>query len=87
MEHNYTNLLFITQKIHQNDDDLAFVILWVKQFIKQGVMVQVICLEKRDFDDSFPVYSLGKEMGYGKLRCVWRFFKFIFGAKKILLRL
>ncbi len=70
-------LLFITQKIHQNDDDLAFVILWVKQFIREGFDVQVICLEKRDFDDSFPVYSLGKEVGYGKFRRVFRFLKFI----------
>ncbi len=78
MENNRTTLLFITQKIHQNDDDLGFVILWIKEFIKQGVNVQVICLEKGDFDNSFPVYSLGKEMGYGKLRRVLRFLKFIF---------
>ena len=88
---NKTSLLFITQKIHQNDDDLAFVILWVKEFIKQGVNVQVICLEKGDFsapggpalggDTPFPVYSLGKELGYGKLRRVLRFLKFIFTLK------
>src|SRR3990172_2831557 len=71
-------LLFITQKIHQNDDDLAFVILWIKEFIKQGIDVRVICLEKRDFDDSFPVYSLGKEKGYGKIVRIIRFLKFIF---------
>lgn len=71
-------LLFITQKIHQNDDDLAFVILWIKQFIREGFDVKVICLEKRDFDDSFPVYSLGKELGYGKIRRTLRFLKFIF---------
>ena len=56
-------LLFITQKIHQKDDDLAFVILWIKEFIRQGAEVEVICLEKREFDDSFPVHSLGKEKG------------------------
>lgn len=74
-------LLFITQKIDQNDDDLAFVILWVKEFIKQGVNVHVICLEKGNFDNSFPVYSLGKEFGYGKARRALRFFKFIFTLK------
>lgn len=74
-------LLFITQKIHQNDDDLAFVVLWVKQFIREGFDVQVICLEKRDFDDSFPVYSLGKELGFGKIRRTLRFLKFIFTLK------
>ena len=28
-------LLFITQKIHEDDDDLAFVVLWIKQFIRE----------------------------------------------------
>jgi len=71
-------LLFITQKIHQADDDLAFVILWIKEFIRQGVDVRVICLEKGEFDDSFPVYSLGKEKGAGKLIRMIIFWKLIF---------
>ena len=74
-------LLFITQKIHQNDDDLAFVILWIKEFIKQGVDVQVICLEKGEFDGSFPVYSLGKEKGAGKIKRALNFLKLIFTLK------
>ncbi len=74
-------LLFITQKIHQHDDDLAFVILWIKEFIRQGVDVQVICLEKGESDDSFPVYSLGKEKGYGKIRRSLLFLKYIFTLK------
>lgn len=74
-------LLFITQKIHQNDDDLAFVILWLKEFIRQGVEVQAICLEKRDFDNSFPVYSLGKEEGRGKISRILKFLKLIFSLK------
>lgn len=71
-------LLFITQKINTNDDDLAFVILWIKEFIRQGVEVEVICLERGVFDDSFALYSLGKERGYGRLRRVLRFFSLIF---------
>jgi glycosyltransferase involved in cell wall biosynthesis len=71
-------LLFITQKINSKDDDLAFVILWIKEFIKQGAEVKVICLEKGDFDKSFEVHSLGKERGFGKLRRVFRFLKLIF---------
>ncbi|KKR49045.1 MAG: hypothetical protein UT86_C0001G0017 [Candidatus Magasanikbacteria bacterium GW2011_GWC2_40_17] len=74
-------LLFITQKIHQKDDDLAFVILWIKEFIRQGAEVEVICLEKREFDDSFPVHSLGKEKGFGKLSQVLEFWKLIFTLK------
>lgn len=56
-------LLFITQKIHAHDDDLAFTILWIQEFIRAGFEVVVICLEKRDFNGSFPVHSLGKEDG------------------------
>lgn len=74
-------LLILTQKIDKNDDDLAFVILWVKEFIKQGADVSVICLEKGEFDDSFPVYSLGKERGVGKIGRIIRFFKYIFTLK------
>lgn len=74
-------MLFITQKIHQNDDDLAFAILWVKEFIRQGLDVQVICLERRDFDDSFPVHSLGKENGVGLIGRIVNFYKYIFTLK------
>ena len=73
-----TKLLFITQKMHQGDDDHAFVILWVKEFIRQGIDVKVICLEKWDFDDSFPVYSLGKERGKNRFLRALRFYKLIF---------
>lgn len=81
IEPRKTRLLFVTQKIHQNDDDLAFAILWVKEFMRQGVDVQVICLEKRDFDGSFPVFSLGKETGAGKITRALRFLKLIMTLK------
>lgn len=74
-------LLFITQKINEKDDDLAFVTLWIKEFINQGASVNVICLEKGDFDNSFPVYSLGKEKGFGKIKRIFIFLKLIFSLK------
>jgi len=70
-------LLFITQKIHERDDDLAFAILWIKQFEREGFDVSVICLESGEFDGSFPVYSLGKERGVGKLGRALRFLALI----------
>src|SRR4029077_9428208 len=70
-------LLFVTQKIREDDDDLAFVILWVKEFIRQGFHVEVICLEKGAFDDSFPVHSLGKESGGGKIARALKFLRLI----------
>lgn len=74
-------LLFITQKIDELDDDLAFVTQWIDEFIEAGFEVEVLCLEKGSFDDRFPVYSLGKELGYGKLKRIFRFYKYLFSKK------
>lgn len=74
-------LLFITQKIDEQDDDLAFVTQWVDEFILQGFDVEVLCLEKGTFDHRFPVYSLGKELGYGRIKRAIRFYKYIFSSK------
>jgi glycosyltransferase involved in cell wall biosynthesis len=64
-DHQMMKLLFVTQKISADDDDLGFVILWVNEFIRQGYEVDVICLEEGKHSASFPVHSLGKERGYG----------------------
>ena len=72
-----TRLLFITQKIAEDDDDLAFVMLWIDELRRQGADVKVICLEKGTSKVDFPVYSLGKEEGKSKLSQLIRFFKII----------
>lgn len=74
-------LLFITHKIHERDDDFAFAILWIKEFIRQGFEVEVICLEKRDFSGDFPVHSLGKEKGAGRIKILLEFWRLIFTLK------
>lgn len=74
-------LLFITQKIKEDDDDLAFVILWIKEFIHQGVDVEVIALEVHGSSHGFPVHSLGKERGAGKLSRIVTFLKLIVTLK------
>lgn len=74
-------LLFITQKIDEQDDDLAFVTQWIDEFIAQDFEVEVLCLEKGNFDDRFPAYSLGKEQGIGKIRRIIKFYKYIFTHK------
>lgn len=76
-----SNLLFITQKIDENDDDLAFVPQWVDEFIKNNFSVSVICLEKGTFNNRFPVHSLGKELGRGKFARLVTFFELIFSLK------
>ncbi|MCB9814270.1 glycosyltransferase family 4 protein [Candidatus Nomurabacteria bacterium] len=71
-------LLFITQKIDEQDDDLAFVTQWIDEFIKSGFEVEVLCLEKGKFDGRFTVQSLGKEKGSGKVKRIFSFYKYIF---------
>ncbi len=67
-------LLFITQKMHEQD---AFTILWIRAFMARGYTVKVICLEDRVSPMDFEIYSLGKEKGAGKFSQVLRFFKLI----------
>lgn len=81
MEKNKNRLLFITQKIHENDDDLAFAPLWVKAFIAEGFDVSVICLERGDFSGGFPVHSLGKERGRNKIQQAIEFLRLALSLK------
>ncbi len=67
-------LLFITQKLHQQD---AFGALWVRAFQRQGYEVEVICLEAGKEQFSFPVHSLGKERGASRLRSFLAFERLI----------
>lgn len=56
-------LLFITPKIDETHDDLAFASLWAKAFQDAGFDVQVICTAKGQSSLAFPVHSLGGERG------------------------
>jgi len=70
-------LLVVSERINQADDDIAFHVLWVQELVRQGFDVEVICLEKGVFDDSFPVHSLGKEDGVGLVGRILRFARLI----------
>ena len=74
-------LLFVTHKIHEQDDDFAFTSLWVKEFIRQGFDVEVICLEKGIHTADFKVYSLGKEKGFPIWKSLLIFWKLILKLK------
>ena len=67
-------ILFITQKLKEQD---AFGVLWVREFIRQGFSVTVVCLEGSAESFEFPVHSLGKESGASKLQSIVRFEKLI----------
>lgn len=77
-------LLFITQKLHQQD---VFALLWVRAFQRLGYDVTVLCLENRtDLTaqtlgvDNLPlptIVSMGKERGSDKVVQVLIFWKAI----------
>ncbi len=77
-------LLFITQKLHEQD---AFTILWVEAWQRRGYDVTVVCLEwkphaamtalGRDHAPNVDVRSLGKESGASKFMQIARFLWYV----------
>jgi glycosyltransferase involved in cell wall biosynthesis len=75
-----TRLLFITPKINDKDDDVAFAALWAKGFQDAGFDVQIICGEKGE--TSLPdVYSVEHKQGGSRIASLLRFWKLIFTLK------
>jgi glycosyltransferase involved in cell wall biosynthesis len=72
-------LLIITQKVNKNDPILGFFCEWVEQFAKHFAFVNVICLEKGQYDrpTNVSIISLGKESGLGRLTYFKNFFKYL----------
>lgn len=56
-------LLIVTQVVDKNHPALGFFLGWVEEFAKHCDEVQVLCLQKGEFDlpENVFVYSLGKE--------------------------
>jgi glycosyltransferase involved in cell wall biosynthesis len=70
-------LLFITPKIDERHDDLAFASLWAKAFADAGFAVTVVCTSKGESTLPFPVLSLGGERGTPRWLQVFRFWKIL----------
>ena len=70
-------LIFITPKIDESHDDLAFASLWAQGFIDAGFDVQVICTSIGPHSLSVPVHSLGGEKGAKRWMQVLRFWKLL----------
>lgn len=70
-------LLFITPKIDETHDDLAFAGLWANAFQDAGFDVTVICTTKGPHRLTMPVHSLGGEHGASRLVQFVRFQKLI----------
>lgn len=73
-------MLFITQKIDQNDSVLGVYHEWVKRLAGKVDKVSVICLfqGRVDLPAGVRVLSLGKEMGESRLKYLLNFYKYIF---------
>ncbi len=69
-------LLFITPKIDEQDDDLAFTSLWARAFADEGFDVTALCGAKGACSLPFPVYGMGHRQGrrdiFPILRFLWR---------------
>jgi glycosyltransferase involved in cell wall biosynthesis len=74
-------LLFITPKIDETHDDLAFASLWAKAFQDAGFDVTVICTNKCPNSLTMPLYSLGGENGASRIVQFLRFQKLIVTLK------
>lgn len=70
-------LLFITPKIDETHDDLAFASLWAKAFQDAGFDITIICGEKGVTRLTCPVHSLHHVPGASQLRTFIRFQKLI----------
>lgn len=77
-------LLIITQKVDKNDSVLGFFHRWILEFSKKVELVNVICLEKGEYDlpNNVHVHSLGKEKAKNKLLYVFNFYKYIWSLRK-----
>lgn len=70
-------LLFVTPKIDESHDDLAFASLWAKAFSDAGFDVTVICTAKGKTSLTIPVISLGGEQGAPRYLQIFRFWKLL----------
>ncbi|MBI3305363.1 glycosyltransferase family 4 protein [Candidatus Parcubacteria bacterium] len=71
-------LLMITRKIDPADPRASFTIGWVEALAARVEQLNVICQERGAWTApaNVRVYSLGKEIGAGKLRQLWRLLRF-----------
>ncbi len=74
-------LLFITPKVDERDNDLAFTSLWAQAFQDGGYEVTVIGGEVGEHSLKIPVYSVGHAQGGSWWKSFWRFQKLIVSLK------
>lgn len=78
------NLLIITQKVDENDQLLGFFIEWIRKFALHFEKVNVLCLEKGQYElpPNVEVVSLGKDRRLPKIWWLFNFYKYTFKKRK-----
>ena len=73
-------LLIFTQKVDRDDAVLGFFHTWITEISKMSESVEVICLEKGNYDlpKNVTVYAVGKGIGFGKLKYITGVYKYLF---------
>ncbi len=76
-------LLIFTQKVDKNDSVLGFFHGWITEISNNFESVEVICLEKGEYNlpKNVTVYSLGKERGISKISYIVNLYKYLFLIK------
>ena len=70
------NLLFVTQKVDENDQLLGFSLEWLRRLTGQFENIIVLCLEKGNYSlpDNITVISLGKDRNIPRLLWFFNFY-------------
>jgi glycosyltransferase involved in cell wall biosynthesis len=77
-------LLILTQVVDERDPVLGFFVRWIEELSHRYESLEVICLRegKHAFSQNVRVHSLGKESGASRLKCVIRFYTYVWKLRK-----
>lgn len=77
---NDMKLLVVTRKVDVQDERIGFFVDWLIKLSQRVDELKIICLEKGDtsgLPENVELFSMGKELGYSKLRKYFRYRKFL----------
>ncbi len=77
-------LLIVTQSVDLDNPVLGFFHRWIEEFATHFDSVTVICLKRGRIalPANVTVLSLGKESGVSRVKYLWRFYRFIWRARR-----
>lgn len=77
MAKNNLRILYITQKVDQNDDLLGPIYYWLENLANKIAKLEIVCLNKgaSHLPANTSVYSLGKESGQNDFKYLLKFYQ------------